>query len=364
MAGIGAEGAFGAAGTFAGLQDWMRQRRQQTVDAQNDTLFQQGQEDRATAKVQEAAMARQKLLEQQSAQRDQADMLAQIDGLDLPPLAKLGAKISVKQGKALPNELLALIKPKDPMAVDTVDANGKPVKRWVTPEAGMELPTYVAPKEPKAPIAVQTVDERGRPVTRYMDPSQALGQSFEQYREPKAPAGPSTEPLVAIKDPATGQPKLVPRSQAVGMTPASTRDQAMTEGQSNAAGFADRMKVNEKPIQAYEADAAASVGGRLASILPREMQSPQRQAYDAAKKNWIAAQLRKESGAAISEGEYAEADRQYFPQPGDTAGTIQQKRALRKVAETSMRRAAGHASGGAQGIPPDTGQGDDLGAEW
>ena len=92
MSGIGAEGAYGAAGTFQGLQDWMRQRRQQVVQGQQDTLFQQGQEDRATAQAQEQAAAKRKLLEQQAAQADAADMLAQIDALpDLPPLAKLGA---------------------------------------------------------------------------------------------------------------------------------------------------------------------------------------------------------------------------------------------------------------------------------
>jgi hypothetical protein len=191
-------------------------------------------------------------------------------------------------------------------------------------------------------------------------------QSFEALMASRTSGAPASEPLVAIKDTsAPGGVRLVRRSQAEGQAPASTRDQALTEGQSNAAGFADRMKFNEAPIQAYESAAAASVGGRLASILPRDMQSKERQSYDAAKKNWIASQLRKESGAAISDGEYAEAERQYFPQPGDDPALIKQKRELRKLAETSMRRSSGHAAGVSLDPQPAQGGGsDDLGKEW
>lgn len=330
MAGIGAEGAFGAAGTFAGLQDWMRQRRQQVVEGQQDTLFQQGQEDRAAAKVQEQALARQKLLEQQTAQQEQADMLGQIDALDLPPLAKLGAKISIKQGKTLPPELLSLLKPKEPKL--QFAPNGQLVDLSNPELAGQN---FAAPKEaPKPRIQIAPNGQ----VVNLDDPS-ILGKNFAAPRERST----AQEPLVAIKDPVTGQPVLVPRSQAAGKAPASTRDQAMTEGQSNAAGFADRMKFNEQPIRAFEKEAASPLA-RIGGILPREMQSAARQQYDAAKSNWIAANLRKESGAAIGKEEYANADVQYFPQPGDTPATIEQKRQLRAVAEAAMRRSSGHAA--------------------
>jgi hypothetical protein len=163
--------------------------------------------------------------------------------------------------------------------------------------------------------------------------------------------GPSDEPLVAIKDPTTGQPRLVRRSEAEGATPASTRDQALTEGQSNAAGFADRMGFNEQPIQAFETQAASRLT-QAQGWLPGEMRSDAFQGYEAAKKNWIAAQLRKESGAAISDGEYAEADRQYFPQPGESAAVIKQKRELRALAQQSMRRSSGSAGAADGGGEP------------
>lgn len=175
MAGIGAEGALGAAGTFAGLQDWMRQRRQQVVEGQQDTLFQQGQEDRATGQAQEAALARQKLVDQQTAQQDQAEMLAQLEALDLPPLAKLGAKISLKQGKPLPNELLALLKPRETKL--TIAPNGQAVDLGDPSVAGQN---FGAPEKPAGPKLQFAPDGR---VVDMSDPS-LVGQRFVA---PKAP---------------------------------------------------------------------------------------------------------------------------------------------------------------------------------
>lgn len=186
-------------------------------------------------------------------------------------------------------------------------------------------------------------------------------QSFEMLMARRAGSGQAaSEPLVAIKDPTTGQPVLVPRSQASGKSPASTREQAMTEGQSNAAGFADQMKFNEDVIKAHETEATSRTT-QAQGWLPGEMQSDAYQQYTAAKGNWIAAKLRKESGAAISESEYANADRQYFPQPGEGAKTVEQKRKLRAVAEASMRRASGPAAMTETHAPP---LGNDLGKEW
>lgn len=176
----------------------------------------------------------------------------------------------------------------------------------------------------------------------------------------------SSEPLVAIKDPASGLPKLVPRSQAVGMAPASTRDQALTEGQANAAGFADRMGQNEQAIRKFDATGASDISTALGGLMPREFQSNERKSYDAAKSNWIAAALRKESGAAIGKDEYQNADVQYFPQRGDGPQQIEEKRKLRALVEQSMRRASGAGQSAAPAQAPGGPQnaGLDLGAEW
>lgn len=170
-------------------------------------------------------------------------------------------------------------------------------------------------------------------------------ESFERSLAGRVNAN---EPLVSITDPATGQPKLVPRSQAVGQRPASTREQSLTEGQSNAAGFADRMKFNEDFIRRFDAQATSRGNQLRGMLLPNELQSDAQQGYETAKKNWIAAILRKESGAAISPSEYAEGNLQYFPQPGESAAVVEQKRQLRAVSEAAMRRSSG--SAGVDGV--------------
>ena len=67
------------------------------------------------------------------------------------------------------------------------------------------------------------------------------------------------------------------------------------------------------------------------------------QQYLAAKMNFITAVLRKESGAAISDTEFANEDLKYFPQPGESAAVIEQKRIARKTAIESMKAQSGGA---------------------
>src|SRR5687768_16038729 len=107
MAGIGAEGAYGSAATYDGLRDWMQGRRQKVVQGQQDTLFQQGQEDRAAGMAQEQAIARQKLIEQQ----EKEGYKQRVKALGLPPLAEIGAMISIEKGQ-MPQGLIDALKPK------------------------------------------------------------------------------------------------------------------------------------------------------------------------------------------------------------------------------------------------------------
>lgn len=65
------------------------------------------------------------------------------------------------------------------------------------------------------------------------------------------------------------------------------------------------------------------------------------QKYYNAVRNFVSAVLRKESGAAISESEFASAEKLYFPGPGDTSDTVEQKRENRRLAIAGMRAAAG-----------------------
>jgi hypothetical protein len=79
------------------------------------------------------------------------------------------------------------------------------------------------------------------------------------------------------------------------------------------------------------------------NVLPSALGGPSsgQQQVDAARKNFITAVLRKESGAAISPTEFATEAKKYFPQPGDSNETIAQKRNARETAIKAMEIQAG-----------------------
>lgn len=83
------------------------------------------------------------------------------------------------------------------------------------------------------------------------------------------------------------------------------------------------------------------------------------QQYNQAAQNWVRANLRKESGAAIGAAEMDQEIANYFPQIGDSKGVIDQKSRNRDVVEDAMKLAAGRALpsgpaslGEAMGAPP------------
>jgi hypothetical protein len=115
----------------------------------------------------------------------------------------------------------------------------------------------------------------------------------------------------------------------------------LTESQSNALTFASRMHTNEGTINdvlksGYEPKSLTEF-----SFTTERLKTTDRKSYEAAKGNWIAANLRKESGAAIGKEEYADADKQYFPQAGDSKSVIEQKAKLRQIAFNAMKTAVG-----------------------
>jgi hypothetical protein len=69
--------------------------------------------------------------------------------------------------------------------------------------------------------------------------------------------------------------------------------------------------------------------------------SDDQQRVEQAQRDFVNAVLRQESGAVISDSEFANAKRQYFPQPGDAKEVIEQKRRNRQTAIMGFRRLAG-----------------------
>lgn len=121
---------------------------------------------------------------------------------------------------------------------------------------------------------------------------------------------------------------------------------AFTDVQSRAASFAVRLKEQNDIF-----DALIDAGYDPTNVRDQTAQgagatyamTTQGQQYDAAKRNFINAQLRRESGAAIAASEFANADKQYFPQLGDSQEVIEQKRKARQTAFNAMKSEAGTA---------------------
>lgn len=84
-------------------------------------------------------------------------------------------------------------------------------------------------------------------------------------------------------------------------------------------------------------ESLADAGGALTNWTASNAQ----QATDQARRNFVTAVLRKESGASISPTEFANEERKYFPQIGDSKETIKQKQEARDLAVKALEIQAG-----------------------
>lgn len=131
----------------------------------------------------------------------------------------------------------------------------------------------------------------------------------------------------------------------------SVSKEKFSQPQILAGGFATRMNTADQDIQSILSDEDFSPGGLVQNIeefgvpsmMANFMRSADGQKYRQAQENWITANLRKESGAAIPTAEIESERRKWFPMPGDTPGVIAQKSRSRQDAERSMQKASGGA---------------------
>jgi hypothetical protein len=132
-----------------------------------------------------------------------------------------------------------------------------------------------------------------------------------------------------------------------------------SEQQFMSAGFAERLAQANTDLEGLmssgfdPSSTSVAAQGLMEDILPfgNFAVSPEYQQFEQARREFINAQLRRESGAVISDEEFANADQQYFPLPGDSPEVIEQKRRSRELAIQNMINAAG----GALQNPPETG---------
>jgi len=117
----------------------------------------------------------------------------------------------------------------------------------------------------------------------------------------------------------------------------------LTEGQGTSTIYSGRMQQAQNILNLVERE-GTDFAQRIAQNIPfvgNYLTTEEYKSYDQAKRNFVNAVLRRESGAAIAASEFDSAEKQYFPQPGDTEAIIQQKRANRELAIRLMEASAG-----------------------
>jgi len=207
-----------------------------------------------------------------------------------------------------------------------------------------------------------------------------------------APAGALTPTSAPVAPPVAGAPnaytplnQLSPKAQQE-VAKAAALEQVvpkpLTEFQGKSTAYGMRMEAANKLLTDLENKGVtntgivrSTIGGTVGVIpligdklqeatnalinpLPTFLGGPsaQQQQVDQARRNFITAVLRQESGASISPSEFANEEKKYFPQTGDTPQVIAQKQAARELAIKAMNIQAGP-----QGMRNAAPQGDPLG---
>lgn len=124
---------------------------------------------------------------------------------------------------------------------------------------------------------------------------------------------------------------------------ANKPEKPMTEFQGKAALYGTRAAQSDKVLKALEdkVNLPGLAAGQATGIIGNALMSSEQQRVDQAQRDFVNAVLRQESGAVISDAEFANAKRQYFPMTGDSKAALDQKRANRALAIQGFARMSG-----------------------
>lgn len=133
--------------------------------------------------------------------------------------------------------------------------------------------------------------------------------------------------------------------------PKEKPEKPLNDAQSKAALFGSRMEASNKVLQSLAGDGTTtSIPGARAGfgIGPtlNVMSSSKQQQLNQAKRDFVNAVLRRESGAVISDSEFDNAEKQYFPQIGDADEVKAQKENNRQIAIRGVQAEVPKASRG------------------
>lgn len=245
-----------------------------------------------------------------------------------------------------------------PEVQQTLQQLGIEAPSQLDPQSWQNFQQQLAAAGPAAPVQQPTDDQR----EYVMAKQQGYPGTFFDYIRDIKRAGAATTSVnlgaQGMSQPPPGYFRPNPKAPGLQMEPggpAETAANKPTGENLTAAGYWSRMNATEPLLGNYAPNftdylAAQRVldAGPSGATLANTVISPEGQQFYQAASDWVRAKLRKESGAVISPQEMLNEIRTYFPVPGDTAKTIEQKRRSRQTAMDSMAKSAGPALKAAQ----------------
>lgn len=212
---------------------------------------------------------------------------------------------------------------------------------YQTRNLGGVTQTLALPGLGGAPTVANTAQNTVSPDAKLSAETQRRGQNLVDARARLTAEQTLTKPFEITG--ADGKPVLVQQDKqgnikpVQGFGPKQGASKPLTDTQAKALQFGSRMQDAEDIFASLASNgvntsipgsqAGYGIGATISALQPEQWQQ-----LDQAKRNFINAALRRESGAVISPSEFDNAEKQYFPQPGDGPKVIAQKKANRELA--------------------------------
>lgn len=218
----------------------------------------------------------------------------------------------------------------------------------ITRNTGGTTDTVAVDQLTGKPTVTGSVQNTQSPESRASVAATLRGQNMADARARETTAAAVSKPF-EVTGP-DGLPMLVQQDKQGNITPVqgfgpkSGSAKPLNDAQAKALLFGSRMQESNKILEGLEGKYSpaavnskmalerAPVVGGMAGMVGNAMLSEQGQQAEQAQRDFVNAVLRRESGAVISEQEFANAQKQYFPQPNDSPGVLKQKAANRQLA--------------------------------
>ena len=235
--------------------------------------------------------------------------------------------------------------------VATTNANAMREQRLAElQERGAQQIERIREQAAQQRITREEADARERQTREYMARLMAQLKPPAPQRQVQLTTDAAGNQLVVNPD---GTTKPLTTQDGAGVTKPVGADKPMTEFQGKAALYGTRAaqsdqtlssledKISTEGLYTKQALARAPVVGGLLGYAGNLALSTEQQRVEQAQRDFVNAILRQESGAVISDAEFENARKQYFPAPGDSKETVEQKRRNRKLAVDGFKRMSG-----------------------